>query len=665
MYSYPIAKCRPEKVTYGNHSVLDEYEWMRNALDKDTIDFTDSQNNFTESYFGKYNDCFERYLKEQEEMAKNLMFRELVRTSGGITALGVYSDGITQTVSLSDEFEVKEVITDEFFAEDIHVYGILPNPINNNLCILLVLRDKAERMSGFVYDMVRKEVLTELEGSFSFGWSACGKYAFYCKAEHRQDGTIENTLRRYSIEEHKDEALYSHDGHAAYGMVYPMNDGGVVVNFAVDYHAGETVIYESQDNIWKIPFDGNAREYIGSYNNKDFFITDEDAPLGRIVCVEKGKEYDEKETYIEESKEKISQACVNQGKIICIYEQAGSQRISVFDEKRCRKDIKLPCEYGKVDMAAQEMSSEKPLFSYESFSCPPCVMELNLEEYSVNLLYSSQAPGENVVEELKYYTSRDGVRLAAYIVHSKDVVKNGNNKTLFYGYGGYNATNYVSAQACGMTISNWLEEGGIYVHCIIRGGGEFGEDWHRSGWKNNKINVFNDFCDIVEGVIQDGWTNPSKTAVCGLSNGGLLMTALITRRPDLFGCVIASVPHTDMLGFVYDDRGMMYITEYGDPREDDMFEYMKSYSPYHNIKENVKYPGIYVQAGAMDNNVPAYHAKKFAAKMQSLQGDRPVLLRVLPYGSHDRGTGKYFHRTIAEMRTFIEIELNLGEKEIG
>lgn len=160
------------------------------------------------------------------------------------------------------------------------------------------------------------------------------------------------------------------------------------------------------------------------------------------------------------------------------------------------------------------------------------------------------------------------MRLPAYLVRRKDVTRNGSNRALFYGYGGYNASNYVASSACGMSIVKWLEEGGVYVHCIIRGGGEYGEEWHRGGWKDNKKNVFRDFCDIVEGVIADKWTNPSKTAICGLSNGGLLMTALITGRPELFGCVIASVPQTDLLGFVYDDRGSMYITEYGDPRED-------------------------------------------------------------------------------------------------
>ena len=662
MYNYPVAVRKLQEVKYGNHSVPDEYEWLRDASAQDTLSFTERQNEFTDEYFTHYQTCLEKYLSEQQDMARNLTYREIVRTAGGITALGVYDDGISKSVLLNEDFSVKEVITDSSFMEGVHVHGISPNPVQHNLCILHVLRDQAERMSGLVYDICSREVLADLKDTFSVEWSSCGAYAYYCKAEHRRDGTIENTLRRYSIDAKEETVLYTHKGHAAYGSVYPLDDGGVAANFAVDYHASDMVIYEDGQHITEVPYDGNARIYIGSDESRHFFITDEDAVLGKIVAVEKGNEFHTKKTYIEETDEKISQAGINDGKVICIYEKAGSQRICVYDEEGSRQEIKLPCVYGKIDIAPQEFRSKQPLFSYESFSVPAIVMELNLESYTAGTVYESSAACDDVTEELVYYTSYDGTRLPAYIIRKKQVQKNGNNRTLFYGYGGYNATNYVSAHACGMTIANWIESGGIYVHCIIRGGGEFGEDWHRSGWKENKKNVFDDFCSIVEGVISDGWTKASKIAICGLSNGGLLMTALITRRPDLFGCVIASVPQTDLLGFVYDDRGPMYITEYGDPRKDDMFEYMKSYSPYHNIKENRSYPGIYIQAGAMDNNVPAYHAKKFAAKMQELQGERPVLLRVLPYGSHDQGVGAYYHRTIAEMRTFIDIELGVGGK---
>ena len=160
------------------------------------------------------------------------------------------------------------------------------------------------------------------------------------------------------------------------------------------------------------------------------------------------------------------------------------------------------------------------------------------------------------------------------------------------------------------------------------------------------------------------WTFPEQLIVTGLSNGGLLMTAITTMRPDLFGTVIASVPHTDMLRFRNDDRGMMYVTEYGDPLGDEeTFDYMYSYSPYHNVKQGTVYPWLYVQTGEMDNNVPPYHGKKFAVRMQAEADERnPVLLTVLAHGSHDRGTGDEYFQNISQIQAFIELSLQAKGK---
>lgn len=165
---------------------------------------------------------------------------------------------------------------------------------------------------------------------------------------------------------------------------------------------------------------------------------------------------------------------------------------------------------------------------------------------------------------------------------------------------------------------------------------------------------------MTEKLIEDGLTKPEKIVISGWSNGGLLMSALTTMRPDLFGCVIDCVPHTDIIGFAEDDRGPMYITEYGNPRESrEMFEYLLSYSPYHNVREE-KYPAVYIQTGECDNNVPPYHGKKFAVKLQELnQSNNPVLLRVLEKGSHDRGAGEEYWKTISEMQLFAEKAIGL------
>jgi prolyl oligopeptidase len=229
-----------------------------------------------------------------------------------------------------------------------------------------------------------------------------------------------------------------------------------------------------------------------------------------------------------------------------------------------------------------------------------------------------------------------------------------------YAYGGYNNAMPPSYHNffVGLDIVDWVKEGNMYVNINIRGGNEYGEKWHTDGYKLKKKNCYYDFIGVSEGLIKDNYTKPENIAICGGSNGGLLMCALLTMRPDLWGCVIASVPHTDMISFAKDDRGPMYITEYGDPEDKEQFDYFLTYSPFHNIKK-VNYPPIYIQTGECDNNVPPYHGKKMAARLQQYNtSDNPILLRVLEKGSHDRGKGEVFIQTISEMQTFIELALN-------
>lgn len=285
-----------------------------------------------------------------------------------------------------------------------------------------------------------------------------------------------------------------------------------------------------------------------------------------------------------------------------------------------------------------------------------------MESEQITPVYSVQdKPSVEVEVQRRFVTARDGQRILAFLVYPKGKQPDQQTPTLMYGYGGYSASQlpWYNNPFVGMDIPDWLEKGGLYVHCILRGGEEYGAKWHEAGCGLNKKNVFYDFIDIAKAVIADGWTTSEHIAICGGSNGGLLTTALLTMEPSLWRCVIASVPHTDMLHFCCDDRGPMYVTEYGDPREEEFFEYMKSYSPYHNIHQGAAYPFVYVQTGEQDNNVPPYHGKKFAAALQQATTGETVLLRVLPYGSHDRGAGEYFYKTCAEMHLFIEYALGM------
>ena len=190
-------------------------------------------------------------------------------------------------------------------------------------------------------------------------------------------------------------------------------------------------------------------------------------------------------------------------------------------------------------------------------------------------------------------------------------------------------------------------------------GNEYGLRWHDAGRFKNKINCFNDYIDIAEWLISEGYTRREKLAISGESNGGLLVTACVTMRPDLFGCAVASVAHTDMIRFRFDARGPMYTYEYGDPDKPEFFDYMLSYSPYHNIKKT-EYPPIYLHVGERDNNVPTYHSKKFLAKLRHMKTDsNPALLHSDPLASHDRGSGDGLYLTSAQMRIFLYTNLGM------
>jgi len=323
--------------------------------------------------------------------------------------------------------------------------------------------------------------------------------------------------------------------------------------------------------------------------------------------------------------------------------------------------LNLPAEYCSLSLenadARMKHEGKTLYFSFESFTDEPQL--LKLENHKLVKINEVDEKNQGISVIQKKIEVRDGTLVPCYLVYKEGMKLDGSNPSLMYAYGGYNIAMLPGYENkfVGMSIVDWVSEGGLYVHINIRGGNEYGTKWHEEGMLKNKKNCFNDFIDVAEALQKEGWTSPEKTGICGGSNGGLLMTALTTMRPDLWGCVIASVPHTDMLRFCLDDRGPMYITEYGNPQDESMFEYMKSYSPYHNVKA-VNYPAMIIQTGECDNNVPPYHGKKMAARLQELNGsDNPILLRVLAKGSHDRGKGEAYIQTISEMQAFLKKHL--------
>jgi prolyl oligopeptidase len=240
------------------------------------------------------------------------------------------------------------------------------------------------------------------------------------------------------------------------------------------------------------------------------------------------------------------------------------------------------------------------------------------------------------VTERVFYNSKDGTRVPMFITRRRDLTKDGNNPAMLYAYGGFSIT---SRPTFSPSVISWVEQGGVYALANIRGGGEYGERWHEAAKFEKKQNVFDDFIAAGEYLVREKYTSPSKLAINGGSNGGLLVGAVMTQRPDLFAAAVPQVGVMDMLRYDRFTGGAAWATEYGSSKDSTAFRYLRAYSPLHNIKAGVCYPATLVTTADHDDRVVPSHSFKFAATMQPLQAatpgcTRPVLIRVEAQGSH-------------------------------
>ena len=264
--------------------------------------------------------------------------------------------------------------------------------------------------------------------------------------------------------------------------------------------------------------------------------------------------------------------------------------------------------------------------------------------------------------EMAFYTSKDGTRIPIFLTYKKGMKKNGKNPVLMYGYGGFNVTYPPSFSAMRMPF---LENGGIYAYVVLRGGGEYGEDWHLAGTKMQKQNVFDDFISAGEWLINNRYTDKNHLAILGGSNGGLLVGACMTQRPDLFKVCIPEVGVMDMLRYHKFTIGWNWAPDYGTSADSkEMFEYLKGYSPLHNINKGVHYPATMVTTADHDDRVVPAHSFKFAATLQECQGgNAPVLIRIDSKAGH--GGGKPLSKQMeenADIYGFLMYEMGMKMK---
>jgi prolyl oligopeptidase len=268
--------------------------------------------------------------------------------------------------------------------------------------------------------------------------------------------------------------------------------------------------------------------------------------------------------------------------------------------------------------------------------------------------------GENtadIVVKQEFFTSKDGTRVPLFIIHKKGIALDGNNPTLMYGYGGFN---HVVKPSFLSHYLSFINRGGIYVLCCARGGGEYGDAWHRGGKLKNKQNTMDDFAAACEYLISQGYTRPERLALRGGSNGGILIGAMALQRPDLFAAAVCAVPLLDMLRYHKFLMGPYWIPEYGSPDVKEDFLTILQYSPYHNIRAGIRVPSLLVKAGENDARVDPLHAKKFAAALQNHAGqEEPIFLHIDFESGHGSG------QSMDQMIDNLEFELRYIMDRIG
>jgi prolyl oligopeptidase len=403
--------------------------------------------------------------------------------------------------------------------------------------------------------------------------------------------------------------------------------------------------------------DFDARyEVVDNVGTVFYVSTDWNAPRGRVVTVdlaafEKALASDPKakpvlRDVVPQSEAVVSGVQLLAGRLVVEYLKDAASDVRVFSlDGKFEKEISLP-DLGIVAGFGGKRTDTETFYAFTSFTYPTTIFRYDFGTGRSDVFRRPKVDFDPSAFETSrvFYPGKDGTKIPMFLVHRKGLKRDGSNPTLLYGYGGFNVP---LGPAFSVSRIPWLESGGVYAQPSIRGGGEYGDDWHRAGTMEKKQNVFDDFIAAGEWLVAHGITSPKRLAIYGGSNGGLLVGAVLNQRPELFGAAVAAVGVMDMLRFHKFTIGWAWVSDYGSPDDPKAFPWIYAYSPLHNIRKGAAYPAVLVTTADHDDRVVPAHSFKYAAALQAAQGgDAPILIRIETKAGH--GSGKPTTKQIEE-----------------
>jgi len=674
---YPQTQKTDVTDTYFDIEVGDPYRWLEDDRSSETAEWVQVQNQLTFGYLDKI--PFRNQIKKQLEELWNYEKISSPYVEGDYTYY--YKNNGLQNQSVlyrKDKNGNEEIFLDPntFSKEGTTSLAGISFSKNSQMVAYQISEGGSDWRKVIIMDVVSKKIIgdTLIDVKFS-GLSWQGNEGFYYSSYDKPKGSeLSEKTDQHKLYFHKlgtpqnqDQVIFGLDQKRRYiGADVTQDDNYLVITAANSTYGNELYIKDLNDPNGKIialvdNFD-NQHSVIENQKDKLFIVTDKDAPNKKVVLVDL-KNPSKWIDFIPETENVLSPS-IGSGYFFANYMKDAVSQVKQFDYSgKLVREIALP-RVGSVYGFLGKKEDSVLYFLFTNYTTATTVYSFDPKEGTTEVYQKPDLEfnADNYESKQVFYTSKDGTKVPMIISYKKGTQLNGKNPTILYGYGGFNISltpNFSVANAV------WMENGGIYAVANLRGGGEYGKKWHVAGTQMQKQNVFDDFIAAAEYLIQEKYTSSDFLAIRGGSNGGLLVGACMTQRPDLFKVALPTVGVLDMLRYHTFTAGAGWAYDYGTAEQSkEMFEYLLSYSPVHNVKQNISYPATLITTADHDDRVVPAHSFKFAAELQEKQnGSNPVLIRIDVDAGH--GAGKPLAKTIEENADLQAFTLyNMGIKEL-
>jgi prolyl oligopeptidase len=666
-YDYPPARKGDQVDDYHGVKIADPYRWLEDLDSEETRQWVEAENKLTFSFLNSIPEraaIRNRLTKLWDYEKYGLPFKEgnryfYTRNSG------LQNQSVLYTVNSLDA-QPQEVLDPNVLSADgtVAVSGMQASH-DGKLLAYSLSASGSDWQEWKVRDVATgKDLSDDLKWvKFSgVSWTRDGNGFFYSRYDEPKAEALKATNYFQKIYFHKlgtpqteDVLVYERPDQKEWLFGgYVTEDGNyLIINVSEGTDVKSRIYYKDlkakDAPVVKLLDDFDAAyTFIGNEGTRFWFQTDLQSPRGKVIEIDVAKpERANWKVIVPESKETLQAATFVDHKFVLNYLKDAYTQVKIYDTTgKFVNEVAFP-GIGTADGFGGKATDKETFYAFTGFTMPTTIYRYDFTTGKSTIFRQPKVEFNPADFETKqvFYTSKDGTKVPMFITHKKGLKLDGNNPTYLYGYGGFNIS-----LTPGFSVGNlvWMEMGGVYAQPNLRGGGEYGEEWHQAGMKLKKQNVFDDFIAAAEWLIANKYTSTPKLAIGGGSNGGLLVGAALTQRPQLFGAALPAVGVMDMLRFQQFTIGWAWVSDYGSSENADDFKALLAYSPLHNIKPGTSYPPTMITTADHDDRVWPGHSFKFAATLQAAQaGDAPILIRIETKAGH--GAGKPTSKLIDEI----------------